>query len=222
VHSEFSKGKNSIKQISKHAINNDLTLGIADQYSWHEYKKSKITRGINQYLLELEVINRGNNNILRGIEIDTTSIHRFTYLEQFLDKLDYVLFEHVIDLAGNYSYDPKRRNRTIDHLKEIIHFKKETGLTVGLSRPDFSLVQNQAILHSSLDMIEKAGIAVELNETYGNYYTPTFTEEILSREIILFCGTSSKILERMGKFYLVNAFVSRFQDIENKLLDIQF
>lgn len=217
MHSVFSGGNVTVKQIADYSRQNNLVLGIADQYSWHKYKKSKLPRHTNHYLQDINDAKGSTGNILCGIEIDTTSIHRYTFFEQFTDTLDFALFEYVLDLAGNYSYDPKRRNRTMDHLTEIARFKKETDLFVGLSRPDVSLVIDQSLLQESLDFIEKTGIAMELNEKHGNYYTPTFLREVLKRDIPLFCGTSARELDDIGNFPFISQFISHFDGVRKKI-----
>lgn len=220
VHSNYSRGYNSISNLVEYASKKDLTIGIADQYSWHKYKGSKVTRNLDGYIEDLNCAHAEYRGILRGIEIDTTSIHRFTQFEQYSADLDFVFFEFVIDLAGNYSYDPKRRNRTLENLMEIVKFKKSTGITSFLSRPDFSLVLDHQLIENSLNIIEEHEIVIEINELHGNYYNRDFIDNVLDRDIKFCCGTSSTILDNIAQFPLVNAFVERFCISNDRIISI--
>jgi len=221
IHSKYSKGNNSIIDIADHAQRNNMIVGIADQYSWHRYKLSKITRNLDSYIDTLNKVHEDYSGILRGIEIDTTSIHKYNLFEQHSDDFDFIFFEFVIDLAGNYSFDPKRRNRTLETLKKIAEFKELTGIISCLSRPDFSLVLDQQLVEDSLDIIEKHGIVIELNEKHGNYYNSIFIENVLARDIRICCGTSSSSLEEIAYFPLVNDFMNRFNILKSRLISLR-
>ncbi len=172
IHSNFSDGKNNIKQIVERALLTNLDfIAITDHFtdSWKEWvSKLKDWDKINEYLTEISICQNYVRDkkkklaILKGIEIDLSSSEKFIKLIK-PDKFDLILFEYLQNIEG------------IAFVKNIINFWRGTSKNIGnfpilgLAHfdPSYFIYENLDILMSFL---KEFNIYFEFNPSYPNFY----------------------------------------------------
>ena len=174
IHSTFSDGKNTIRQIVERALNLKLDyIAITDHFtdSWKEWvsKLNNIDK-ISEYLEEISEcqnylrIYRKNLVVFKGLEVDLGSSARFIKRNIQASKFDLILFEYLQDVdtiafVKNIIDFWKRKIRNIDELPII-----------GLAHMDPSY-----FIHGNLDILvsflEHYSIYFEFNPNYSTYYS---------------------------------------------------
>ena len=172
IHSNFSDGKNSIRQIVDKALKMNLDfIAITDHFtnSWKEWvSKLKDEEKISEYLAEITLCqnylrDKGKTlTVFKGLEVDLSSS------EQFIKKIkpykfDLILFEYLQNIEG------------IAFVKNIVNFWRVTSKNMGnfpilgLAHfdPSYFLYENLDILVSFL---KEYNIYFEFNPSYPNFY----------------------------------------------------
>ncbi|MFX0082257.1 MAG: PHP domain-containing protein [Candidatus Hodarchaeota archaeon] len=173
IHSNFSDGKNSIKQIVQSALKMNLDfIAITDHYtdSWKEWvSKLKDEQKISEYLTEITLYqnylrnNQKKLTVFKGLEIDLASSDAFIKKIK-PDKFNLILFEYLQTVEG------------IAFVKNLINFwlrklKNESNFPIlGLAHfdPSYFIYDNLDILVSFL---KEYNIYFEFNSSYSNFYS---------------------------------------------------
>jgi len=174
IHSIFSDGKNSIKQIIKKSLKLGLNyIAITDHFT-NSWKANVIptldtVEKIEFYLKEISKCqnylreNNKNLNLFKGIEIDIESSE--TFIKKLIqpEKFDIILFEYLETPEG------------ISFIKELIDFWKKT-----IEEDDFPILglahfDPSFFIHESLDtlihFLVDYDIYFEFNSWYPDYYS---------------------------------------------------
>ncbi|MFW9896491.1 MAG: PHP domain-containing protein [Candidatus Thorarchaeota archaeon] len=174
IHSTFSDGKNSIRQLVERAVTLNLDIiAITDHFtnSWKDWVTKLINvEKVNEYLEEISQCqtylrkNKKNLQVFKGLEIDLGS--SFQFIKRIIQpsKFDIVLFEYLQDYE------------TIAFLKNIINFWKRSIDNVnempiiGLAHfdPSFFVHDNLDIL---ISFLKNYSIYFEFNSSYPTYYS---------------------------------------------------
>lgn len=177
IHSNYSDGKNSIKQIVEKSLKLGLDyIAITDHFtnSWKAWvSQLNNHETITEYLEEItecqKYLIRTNKplTLLKGIEIDLGSTEQFikNYLE--VDKFDLILFEYL------QSYE------SIAFIKNIIHYWNEqlsdkNELPIfGLAHfdPSFFILGD---LNTLIRFLKDYDIYFEFNSSYASFYSPRY------------------------------------------------
>ncbi|MHA2281340.1 MAG: PHP domain-containing protein [Promethearchaeota archaeon] len=174
VHSNFSDGKNTIRQIVKSALNLDLDyIAITDHFtnSWKDWvSKLKDIDKISEYLEEITHCQNylrelGENLVvLKGVEIDLGSSARFIKKNIQVSKFDLILFEYLQD-ANTLAFV----KNIIDFWRRKIHNIGELPI-IGLAHldPSYFIHGNLEIL---ISFLKNYSIYFEFNSSYSAYYS---------------------------------------------------
>ncbi|MFX1391615.1 MAG: PHP domain-containing protein [Promethearchaeota archaeon] len=177
IHSNFSDGKQTIRQIIEKSIKLDLDyIAITDHFtdSWKAWVSNLNThQTISEYIQELSkcqrflIKNHFNLKLLIGLEIDLESSMQFikTYIK--IDEFDIILLEYL----QNYE--------TIAFVKNIIdYWNKKLGNTkklpiLGLAHfdPSYFMLGNLGLL---MDFLKEYNIFFEFNSSYPIYYSTRY------------------------------------------------
>lgn len=172
IHSNFSDGKNSIRQIVERALKANLDfIAITDHFtdSWKEWVSNlKDWDKITEYLADIALCQnylrdiKKKLTVLKGLEVDLSSS------EQFIkkikpDEFDLILFEYLQSVEG------------IAYVKNIVNFwegtlkNKSKFPILGLAHfdPSYFLYDNLDILVSFL---KEYNLYFEFNPSYPNFY----------------------------------------------------
>ncbi|MHA2400221.1 MAG: PHP domain-containing protein [Promethearchaeota archaeon] len=174
IHSNFSDGKNSIKQIVGRALEVNLDyIAITDHItdSWKAWvSKLKNQDIIREYLEEIsncQVSLKRNNSkltVFKGIEIDLGSSEIFIKKMVQPIKYDLILFEYLESVEG------------LAFLQNLINFWKVKYPTVD-NFPIFGLAHFDpayfiyGYLDTLIQFLEKNSIYFEFNSRYPEYYS---------------------------------------------------
>lgn len=203
IHSNFSDGKNSIKQIIERALKLDLDyIAITDHFTdtWKEWvSKLKDENIITEYLEEIKQCQNHIKNtgkklvVLKGIEIDLGCSEQYIKKNIQPHNFDLILFEYLQNVDG------------IAFIKNIVNYWKRV----------FNNIQNYPILglahfdpsffiHGTLDVLilflKKYHIYFEFNPSYPEYYSPKnerFFEKLRDHEIPVAIGCDSHSLSTL-------------------------
>ncbi len=171
IHSNYSDGKQTIKQIIDKAIKLELYyIAITDHFtnSWKAWVSSLNNyETISKYLIELSSCQRyllNNNNhlrLLKGLEVDLASSEKFIKDFIQLDKFDLILFEYL------QSYE------TVAFLKNILNYWKKSINNfpiLGLAHfdPYFFAYGN---LDPLMNFLKEYNIYFEFNSSYPSFYS---------------------------------------------------
>jgi len=174
IHSTFSDGKNTIRQIVERALNLNLDyIAITDHFtdSWKEWvSKLNNVDKISEYLGEISECQNhlrdyGKNLVVfKGIEVDLGSSARFIKRNIQASKFDLILFEYLQDVD------------TIAFVKNIIDFWKRSIQNIdefpiiGLAHmdPSYFIHDNLEIL---ISFLKDYSIYFEFNPSYSAYYS---------------------------------------------------
>jgi len=202
IHSSFSDGKSSIKQIINRAaeLNFDL-IAITDHFtdSW----KAKVipsldsSHKISNYLHQINRKSRKlrgspkNVRVLRGIEIDLES--SFEYISELIKPADFdiILFEYLESREG------------VNFIKKIIKYwniDADVGnATFGLAHFNPFFISNIG-MEFFIDFLKTQEIYFEFNSRYSDYYTwryKEFFEELKKNTIPVALGSDCHSLSRL-------------------------
>ncbi|MFX1501668.1 MAG: PHP domain-containing protein [Promethearchaeota archaeon] len=204
IHSNYSDGKQTIKQIVGKSIKIKLDyIAITDHFtnswkSWVSRLNNKET--ITEYLEKISICQKyltSNNKfltLLKGIEIDLSSTEQFIKMYLKADNFDLILFEYL------QTYE------TIAFVKNIIHHWKKQ-LTdknkfpvLGLAHfdPSYFMLGNLDIL---MRFLKKYEIYFEFNPSYSSFYSPRykrFFDKLREYEIPVAIGCDSHNLNTLN------------------------
>ena len=206
IHSNYSDGKNSIKQIVEKSLKLGLDyIAITDHFtnSWKAWvSQLNNNETITEYLEEISECQKyltSNNKLLtllKGIEIDLASTEQFikTYIKA--DKFNLILFEYL------QSYE------SIAFVKNILHHwrkqlsDKDKSLVLGLAHfdPSFFMLGN---LDTLMKFLKDYDIYFEFNSSYASFYSPRyrkFFEKLREYEIPVAIGCDSHILKTLNNY----------------------
>lgn len=174
VHSNFSDGKNSIKQIVQRSLKLGLDfIAITDHYtdSWKAWFSTlKNSEKLSEYLEEISIcqnylkIHDKKLTLFKGIEIDLASSEQFIKKNIQVDKFDLILFEYLHGLEA------------IAFVNNIIHYWKRT-ITQTSKFPILGLAHFDPsyFIHGNLDALIKFlkdnHIYFEFNSSYPRFYS---------------------------------------------------
>lgn len=206
IHSNYSDGRNSIKQIVTKSLKLGLDyIAITDHFtnSWKAWVSTlNNPEAISTYLEEIsscqEYLTRHSKHItlLKGIEVDLASSERFIKKYLQVDKFDLILLEYL------QSYE------SIAFVKNLIHYWKKQ-LTeynrlpiLGLAHPDpsYFILGN---LDTLLVFLKRYSIYFEFNSNYASFYSPRykrFFEKLKEYEIPVAIGCDSHNLKTLDNF----------------------
>ncbi len=174
IHSTFSDGKNTIRQIVESSLNLNLDyIAITDHFtnSWKDWvSKLKNIDKISEYLGEITQCQnhlreyRKKLTVFKGLEVDLGSSTRFIKRNIQASKFDLILFEYLQDVD------------TIAFVKNIINFWKRTIRNmddlpiIGLAHldPSYFIYGNLDIL---ISFLKNYSIYFEFNSSYPSYYS---------------------------------------------------
>jgi len=174
IHSTFSDGKNTIRQIVERALNLNLDyIAITDHFtdSWKDWvSKLKDIDKISEYLGEITQCQkhlreyRKNLVVLKGLEVDLGCSTRFIKKNIHPSKFDLILFEYLQDVD------------TIAFIKNIINFWKRTIRNIGeLPIIGLAHLDPSYFMHDNLDILisflKNYSIYFEFNPSYPTYYS---------------------------------------------------
>jgi len=197
IHSIFSDGKNSIRQIVESALNLNLDyIAITDHFtnSWKDWvSKLKNTDIISEYLEEITQCQNHLKEyskkltVLKGLEVDLGSSAQFIKKNIQVSKFDLILFEYLQDVD------------TLAFVKNIINFWKRTTRKwddlpiIGLAHLDPSY-----FIHDNLDILisflKNYSIYFEFNPSYPTYYSrqnEIFFDKLREKNIPVAIGCDS-------------------------------
>jgi histidinol phosphatase-like PHP family hydrolase len=183
VHSNFSDGKNTIKQIVRKALEVNLEyVAITDHVtnSWKAWvSKLKNQDKINEYLEQIsncqEFLKRNNSKLtlFKGIEIDLGSSELFIKKVVQPVKYDVILFEYLESIEG------------LAFLQNLINFWRMKSPTID-KLPILGLAHFDpahfiyGYLDPLIQFLEKNMIYFEFNSRYPEYYS-TRNEKFFKR-----------------------------------------
>ncbi|MHA1292483.1 MAG: PHP domain-containing protein [Promethearchaeota archaeon] len=198
IHSKYSDGKNTIKDIAKKSLNLGLKyIAITDHFT-NSWKANIIPtldsrEKINAYLNDIHncqtLLKEINKDlvILKGIEIDLESSKRYVLELIEPEKFDLILFEYLENLEG------------INYIESIINqwkssFKEENKIPLfGLAHFDPSYFIHNG-LERLIKFLKKNNIYFEFNTRYSDYYSrknELFFQEIKANFIPVAIGCDS-------------------------------
>ena len=201
IHSNFSDGKNSIKEIVERALGSKLDyIAITDHFT-DSWKASNLKNEeiISEYLTEIETCQNFLRErkkklvILKGLEVDLSSS------EQLIRKItpnrfDLILFEYLQDVE------------TIGFLKNILGFWKKSSQNIsdfpilGLAHfdPSYFIYENLNIL---ISFLKENKLYFEFNPRYSEYYgrkNNIFFEELKKANIPVAIGCDSHSIKSLN------------------------
>ncbi|MEJ2276496.1 MAG: PHP domain-containing protein, partial [Candidatus Lokiarchaeota archaeon] len=203
IHSNFSDGKNSISQIVKEALLNDLEIIAITDHSTNSWKSQiipslnsneKIKKYLSLIRAEQKVILARDLDliILKGIEIDIGSSKSF--IEGLVNPLDFdiILFEYLETEEG------------LNFCKELIDKWRKGNIQkdfpiLGLAHfdPSFFLYSDLDLL---IDFLKKYGIFLEFNTRYSEFFSlkyQSFFQEIKKHNILISMGSDAHELHQL-------------------------
>lgn len=205
IHSRYSDGKNSIKQIVEKSLELGLEyIAITDHFSnsWKEKIISTLNSDdkIDEYLEEIAYFQnylKENKEILilyKGIEIDLGSSERFIKKHVQADKFDLILFEYL-ETPNSFAFI----NNIIQYWKKSTLSSRDFPL-LGLAHFDPSLFI-QGDLDMLIQFLKKYNIYFEFNSRYPEFYSrqnELFFEKIKKYDVPVAMGSDSHDLIRLN------------------------
>ena len=205
IHSNYSDGKNNIKQIVEKSLELGLEhIAITDHFS--NSGKEKIISTLNnddkidEYLEEISYFqndlkeNKKILNLYKGIEMDLGSSERFIKKHIHAYKFDLILFEYL------------EAPDSLAFINTIIQYWKRSRLTdrnfplLGLAHFDPSLF-GQHGLDMLIQFLKKYEIYFEFNSKYPEFYSrqnELFFEKIKEYNVPVAIGCDSHDLLRLN------------------------
>lgn len=197
IHSTYSDGKQTIRQIVEKSIKLELDyIAITDHFtnSWKAWVSTlKNNETISAYLDEISncQLYLANNNInlmvLKGIEVDLASSEQFIKKNIQIDKFDLILFEYL------QSYE------SIAFVENIIsYWKNQMNDPIKLPVLGLAHFDPSYFITSDLDtlmkFLKKYIIYFEFNPSYPSFYSPRyerFFEKLRDYQIPVAIGCDS-------------------------------
>jgi DNA polymerase (family 10) len=204
IHSNYSDGKQSIKQIVKRSLKLKLNyIAITDHFtnSWKAWvSRLRNSDTISNYLEEISIcqkyLNRRNSQLtlLKGLEVDLDSSERFIKKNLKIEKYDLILFEYLqnpesIAFVGN-----------LIRFWKLSELKKRPILGLAHFDPSYFIMVN---LDNLMNFLKKHNIYFEFNSSYPSYYSPRynrFFEKIKDYKIPIAIGCDSHNLGTLNDF----------------------
>jgi histidinol phosphatase-like PHP family hydrolase len=203
IHSNYSDGKQTIRQIVERSIKLNLKyIAITDHFtnSWKAWVSSlNNNETISEYLKEISQcqkyinIKKLNISLLKGIEIDLASTEQFIKKFIQINKFDLILFEYLqsyesIAFIGNliHHWNMKLNKNEKFPILGLAHFDPSYFITGGLD--------------TLMKFLEKNYIYFEFNPSYPEYYSPKykrFFEKLKEHKIPVAIGCDSHSLKTL-------------------------
>ncbi|MFW9999576.1 MAG: PHP domain-containing protein [Candidatus Hodarchaeota archaeon] len=175
IHSNYSDGKQTIKQIVQKSIKLKLDyIAITDHFtnSWKAWVSTlKDPEIISSYLEEIlhfqEFLKQHNKQLtlLKGIEVDIASSEQFIKNNLEADKFDLILFEYL------------QSPESIAFIENLIYYWKLTELNkmpiLGLAHfdPSYFIIGD---LDPLMIFLKKYNIYFEFNSSYPSFYSTQY------------------------------------------------
>ncbi len=224
IHSNFSDGKSSIKNIVEKALKLDMDyIAITDHFtnSWkaHVIRSLDCEEKINEYLTELSIhqTNLIHNNsklkLFKGIEVDLESSE--TFIKELINpnKFEIILFEYLETIEG------------ISFIEEIINYWKESyhlsnDLPIfGLAHFDPSYFIYGA-LDTLMELLKENNIYFEFNARYPEFFSQKykiFYEELKKRKLPILIGCDSHNTRKLDDIDELIEMI-KFYELEDNLM----
>ena len=174
IHSDYSDGKQSIRQIVEKSIKLDLDyIAITDHFtnSWKAWVSTlKNKELITKYLEELSICQdylKSQNKLLtllKGIEIDLASTEQFIKKNINAVKFDLILFEYL------QSYESIAFVQNLIHhwRKQLVDTNNFPVLGLAHFDPSYFMLGN---LDTLMKFLKKYNIYFEFNSSYPSFYS---------------------------------------------------
>lgn len=206
IHSTYSDGKQTIKQIVEKALELEIEyIAITDHFtnSWKAWVSTlNNNQTLSKYIEEISNFqkflktNNKNLTLLRGIEIDLESSVQFINKYIHPESFDLVLFEYLEDASS------------IAFVKNIIyHWKSQISVLnklpiLGLAHFDPSHFY-LGDLNILMNFLREYNIYFEFNSSYPSFYSTRyerFFEKLREFEIPVAIGCDSHKLDTLDNF----------------------
>ena len=208
IHSLYSDGKNSIRDIVEKALNLGLNyICITDHFtnSWKANvipnlnTKAKIEKYITELSdLQQELIDYGGQlTLLKGIEIDISSSYDYITKMIVPKNFDIILFEYLENVEG------------IGFVKNILlNWEQRYGkiyeeCLFGLAHLDPSFFEYSS-LGTLISFLKRYDIYFEFNSSYPEFYSQRykfFFKELKTNDILVSIGCDSHDLSTLANFH---------------------
>jgi len=229
IHSTFSDGRNTIKQIVEKAIKLNLEfICITDHFS-NSWKSNIIptlndNEKIKRYLEEISSYqhflskNQPNPTLLKGIEIDLSSSQSFIIKLIEPTQFDLILFEYLESFEG------------LSFMRKILDYwkKAKTDMSyfplIGLAHfdPSYFICGNLDVL---INFLLENNVFFEFNSSYPQCYSrknELFFEKVKDKKILVSIGCDSHHLSDLADYEEPLGMINYYNLKENfdKLLNI--
>jgi DNA polymerase (family 10) len=177
IHSNYSDGKQTIRQIVEKSIKLKLDyIAITDHFtnSWKAWvstlnNKESITEYVEKLLECQNYLTKENKRLtlLKGIEVDLGSSEQFIMRYLKVDKFDLILFEYL----QNYEAIAFVRNLIQHWRKQVTEKNKFPVLGLAHFDPSYFMLENLDIL---MIFLKKYEIYFEFNSSYSSFYSTRY------------------------------------------------
>jgi len=207
IHSTYSDGNNSIREIVDKSIKQGLEYICITDHFTNSWKANVIPsldtkEKMERYLTELSEIreeltdNNQNLVLLKGIEVDITS--SYDYIAKMICPQDYdiVLFEYVESVEG------------VGFVKNLLlnwkqQFEKINEYCIfGLAHFDPSYFEYSS-LGILMDFLKQYNMYFEFNSSYPQFYSQRYTNffhELKANQILVSIGCDSHDISNLDNF----------------------
>ncbi|MFX1437717.1 MAG: PHP domain-containing protein [Promethearchaeota archaeon] len=206
IHSYYSDGKQSIKQIVKKSIKLNLDYIAITDHLTNSWKKWVSTlnniENISAYLDEISICqgylaeNDTNLVVLKGIEVDLASSEQYIKKSIEINEFELILFEYLQSFES------------IAFVENIIYYWKNQVSNpikfpiLGLAHfdPSHFILGN---LDTLMEFLKKHNIYFEFNSSYPSFYSPRyerFFEKLKEYKIPVAIGCDSHNLGTLDNF----------------------
>ncbi|MFX0037890.1 MAG: PHP domain-containing protein [Promethearchaeota archaeon] len=206
IHSYYSDGKQTIKQIVKKSIKLNLEYIAITDHLTNSWKKWVSTlnniENISAYLDEISNCQAylTENNIklvvLKGIEIDLASSEQYIKKSIEINEFDLILFEYLQNFES-IAFIENIINYWKSQISDPIKFP-----ILGLAHfdPSYFMLGN---LNPFMNFLKKHNIYFEFNSSYPSFYSPRyerFFEKLREYKIPIAIGCDSHTLKTIDNF----------------------
>lgn len=197
IHSTYSDGRNSVREIVERALRLELNhIAITDHFSnsWKAQiiptlnNKEKIDNycsEISEYQKKLNK-NKSSLRVYKGIEIDLGSSDKFIKRYIQPDKFQIILFEYLESMES------------IAFIKNIYHYWKKSGVKKKVPLIGLAHFDPAPFIYNGLDILisflKEYNIYFEFNYRYSAYYSrknQLFFEKLMKNSIPVAIGCDS-------------------------------
>ncbi|MFX1450166.1 MAG: PHP domain-containing protein [Promethearchaeota archaeon] len=211
IHSYFSDGDQTIKEILTTAIRRKLTaIAITDHCDangkFMYIRDTKPPRPLIEYISEVRTISENSPlKVYLGLEITAFQNDETIIFPAEFNSLDFILIETFFPQKSYFTeFDP---------IKFAIHLKSRVKIPVGLAHPTISHIEN------NFDEIEKNDIFIELNSD-KLISKPQEKEDIFNRLKKLL--TDSKVKISVGSDAHIIFLIGSVKEIWNFIISNNF